>query len=113
AAIGITNQRETTLLWDRASGRPLADAVVWQCRRSAPLCEALRAAGKSELIRARTGLLIDAYFSATKLRWLLDNVPGAQARAESGELAFGTVESWLLWRLTGGDRKSTRLNSSH
>jgi glycerol kinase len=102
AAIGITNQRETTLLWDRATGRAVADAVVWQCRRSAPLCEELRAGGHSELIQARTGLLVDAYFSATKLRWLLDNVPGVRARAEAGELAFGTVESWLLWRLSGG-----------
>jgi glycerol kinase len=102
AAIGITNQRETTLLWDRATGRAVADAVVWQCRRSAPLCDELRAAGHSELIRARTGLLVDAYFSATKLRWLLDNVPGTRERAEAGELAFGTVESWLLWRLSGG-----------
>lgn len=102
AAIGITNQRETTILWDRATGRPLADAVVWQCRRSAPICEALRAAGLEPLVRERTGLVIDAYFSATKLRWLLDTIPGAQARAERGELAFGTVESWLLWRLSGG-----------
>jgi glycerol kinase len=102
AAIGITNQRETTLLWDRASGRPLADAIVWQCRRSAPLCDALRAAGHEPLVRERTGLVLDAYFSATKLRWLLDNLPGAQARAEAGELAFGTVETWLLWRLSGG-----------
>jgi glycerol kinase len=102
AGIGITNQRETTLLWDRVTGRAVADAVVWQCRRSAPLCEELRAGGHSDLIRARTGLLVDAYFSATKLRWLLDNVPGARARAEAGELAFGTVESWLLWRLSGG-----------
>jgi glycerol kinase len=102
AAIGITNQRETTILWDRESGRPLAHAVVWQCRRSAPYCEALRAAGKAEWIRQRTGLVVDAYFSATKLRWLLDNLPGAQRRAEQGELAFGTVETWLLWRLSGG-----------
>jgi glycerol kinase len=102
AAIGISNQRETTLLWDRDSGRPLGHAVVWQCRRSAPLCEELREAGKTELVRAKTGLVIDAYFSATKLRWLLDNLPGAQVRAEAGELAFGTVESWLLWRLSGG-----------
>jgi glycerol kinase len=101
-AIGITNQRETTVLWDRTTGRAVAEAVVWQCRRSAPLCEELRTGGHGELIRAKTGLVIDAYFSATKLRWLLDNVPGARARAEAGELAFGTVESWLLWRLSGG-----------
>jgi glycerol kinase len=102
AAIGITNQRETTVLWDRATGQPVANAVVWQCRRSAALCEELRTAGHADLIRAKTGLVIDAYFSATKLRWLLDNVPDARRRAEAGELAFGTVESWLLWRLSGG-----------
>jgi glycerol kinase len=102
AAIGITNQRETTVLWDRASGRPLHRAIVWQCRRSEPLCAQLRAAGHAERIRALTGLVVDAYFSATKLAWLLDNVPGARERAEAGELAFGTIDSWLLWQLTGG-----------
>ncbi len=102
AAIGITNQRETTVVWDRATGCPIGDAVVWQCRRSAPLCHELREHGLEPLVRARTGLLIDAYFSATKIRWLLDNVEGARARAEAGELAFGTVDSWLLWRLSGG-----------
>jgi glycerol kinase len=102
AAIGITNQRETALIWDRASGQPLGEAVVWQCRRTAPLCEELQAGGHEAAIRAKTGLVIDAYFSATKLRWLLDSVPGAQARAEAGELAAGTVETWLLWRLSGG-----------
>ncbi len=102
AAIGITNQRETTMLWERATGRPVAHAIVWQDRRTAPLCDELRAAGHGELVKRKTGLVIDAYFSGTKLRWLLDNVPGARARAEKGELAFGTVDSWLVWHLTGG-----------
>jgi glycerol kinase len=102
AAIGITNQRETTLVWERASGRPIANAIVWQDRRTAPLCDALRAAGKADLIAAKTGLVIDAYFSATKLKWLLDNVPGARARATRGELAFGTIDSWLVLQLSGG-----------
>ncbi|MFN5158959.1 MAG: glycerol kinase GlpK [Betaproteobacteria bacterium] len=102
AAIGITNQRETTVLWDRATGEPLHRAIVWQCRRSEPLCARLREAGHAERIRALTGLVVDAYFSATKLAWLLEHVPGARARAEAGELAFGTIDSWLLWRLTGG-----------
>jgi glycerol kinase len=101
AALGITNQRETTLLWDRASGAPVANAVVWQCRRSAPICEELRQSGFEPEIRSRTGLVADAYFSGTKLRWLLDHVPGLQARAEAGDLLFGTVESWLIWRLSG------------
>jgi glycerol kinase len=103
AGIGITNQRETTLLWDRASGRALAPAIVWQDRRTAADCDRLREAGAAERIRARTGLELDAYFSATKLAWLLRNVPGARARAEAGELAFGTVDSWLVWHLTGGE----------
>ena len=102
SAIGITNQRETTVLWDRATGEPLHRAIVWQCRRSEPLCARLREAGHAERIRALTGLVVDAYFSATKLAWLLEHVPGARARAEAGELAFGTIDSWLLWRLTGG-----------
>ena len=101
-AIGITNQRETTILWDRATGQPLANAIVWQDRRTAALCEQLRAQGLEALFTGRTGLLLDAYFSGTKLRWLLDNVEGARARAEKGELAFGTVDSWLIWKLTGG-----------
>src|SRR5438067_5130486 len=100
-AVGITNQRETTLLWDRQSGEPLHKAIVWQDRRTAPLCEELRAAGAERLVRERTGLVIDPYFSGTKLAWLLDNVPGARARAERGELAFGTVDTWLVWQLTG------------
>ncbi len=102
AAIGITNQRETTVLWERATGRPLANAIVWQDRRTAPLCDQLRAAGHAEAIAAKTGLVIDAYFSGTKLKWLLDNVPGARQRAARGELAFGTVDSWLAFHLSGG-----------
>ncbi|HQY46560.1 MAG TPA: glycerol kinase GlpK [Usitatibacteraceae bacterium] len=107
AAIGITNQRETTVLWDRASGRPLANAIVWQDRRTASRCDALRQAGHDEGIRSRTGLVIDAYFSGTKLAWLLEEIPGARARAERGELAFGTIDSWLTWRLTGGEAHVT------
>ena len=102
AAIGITNQRETTLIWDRATGQPIHKAIVWQDRRTAPTCEALAAAGHAAMITARTGLLLDPYFSATKVKWLLDNVEGARARAEAGGLAFGTVDSWLIWNLTGG-----------
>jgi glycerol kinase len=102
AAIGITNQRETTIVWDRASGRAIHNAIVWQDRRTAPLCAALREEGLESEVRRKTGLLIDPYFSATKLAWVLENVPGALARAETGELAFGTVDSFLIWRLTGG-----------
>jgi glycerol kinase len=102
AAVGITNQRETTLLWDRLSGLPVARAIVWQDRRTAALCQQLRAAGHEADISARTGLLLDPYFSGTKLAWLLEHVPGARARAERGELAFGTVDSWLVWKLSGG-----------
>ena len=101
AAIGITNQRETSVLWDKNTGEPVAHAIVWQDRRAASLCDTLRAEGKSELFRKKTGLVIDAYFSGTKLRWLLDNVPNARARAENGELAFGTVDSWLIYKLSG------------
>jgi glycerol kinase len=101
-AMGITNQRETTVLWDRKSGEPLAPAIVWQDRRTAPLCDRLRAEGRADEIRARTGLEIDAYFSASKLAWLLEHVPKARQRAEAGELAFGTIDSWLVWNLTGG-----------
>ena len=96
AAIGLTNQRETTLLWDRRTGRPLHRAIVWQDRRTAPLCATLRCDGLEGLFRRRTGLLLDPYFSGTKLAWLLDHVPGARRRAERGELAFGTVDTWLL-----------------
>jgi len=101
-AIGITNQRETTVLWDRQTGRPVAPAIVWQDRRTAARCDQLRARGHAKRIQQKTGLLLDAYFSGTKLEWLLDHVPGARARAERGELAFGTIDSWLIWNLTGG-----------
>jgi glycerol kinase len=102
AAVGITNQRETTLLWDRATGEPVGNAIVWQDRRTAGRCDELRARGHAARVQQKTGLVIDAYFSGTKLEWLLDNVPGARARAEAGELAFGTVDSWLVWQLTAG-----------
>ncbi|MCS7206612.1 MAG: glycerol kinase GlpK [Dehalococcoidia bacterium] len=107
AAIGITNQRETTILWERGTGRPVAPAIVWQCRRTAPLCESLRQQGLEPLIRERTGLVLDAYFSASKIRWLLDTVPGLRPRAERGDLCFGTVDSWLLFRLSGGSVHAT------
>ncbi len=100
AAIGITNQRETTVLWDRATGAPLHRAIVWQDRRTAGFCDELKAQGKAALIQQKTGLVLDAYFSGTKLKWLLDNVPGARAKAAKGELAFGTIDSWLIWNLT-------------
>jgi len=103
AAIGITNQRETTIVWDRASGRPIHHAIVWQDRRTAGECDRLKAEGYEAVVRARTGLVLDAYFSATKLTWILDNVPGARSKAEGGELAFGTVDSWLVWNLTRGE----------
>jgi glycerol kinase len=102
AALGITNQRETTVVWNRATGEPIAPAIVWQDRRTAGICDQLRARGLDALIREKTGLVIDAYFSGTKLQWLLDHVPGARHRAEAGELAFGTIDSWLVWKLTGG-----------
>jgi glycerol kinase len=102
AAIGIANQRETTVLWDRATGEPVAPAIVWQDRRTADACLALQAAGRAPAILRKTGLVLDAYFSGTKLQWLLDHVPGARRRAENGELAFGTIDSWLVWKLTGG-----------
>ncbi len=102
AAVGITNQRETTMVWERASGRPVYNAIVWQCRRTAAMCDEMRARGLESFVRERTGLVIDAYFSGTKLRWILDNVEGARQKAERGELAFGTVDSWLIYRLTGG-----------
>jgi glycerol kinase len=107
AAIGITNQRETTVVWERATGRPIANAIVWQDRRTAPMCDELRAAGHAATFAAKTGLVLDAYFSGTKLRWLLDHVPGARARAAAGELAFGTIDSWLVWQLTAGGVHAT------
>lgn len=102
AGIGITNQRETTVLWDKETGRPVHKAIVWQCRRTAGYCDELKNLGMGEFFRSKTGLVLDAYFSATKLRWLLDNVAGARERAEKGELLFGTVDSWIIWKLTGG-----------
>jgi glycerol kinase len=107
AAVGITNQRETTIVWERATGRPIHRAIVWQCRRTAPLCDQLRADGVESLVRAKTGLILDAYFSGTKIRLLLDEVAGARARAERGDLAFGTVDAWLIWKLTGGGVHAT------
>jgi glycerol kinase len=102
AGIGITNQRETTVVWDRASGEPIHNAIVWQDRRTAGICDRLRADGAARIIQKRTGLILDAYFSATKLAWILDHVPGARAKAEAGRLAFGTVDTWLIWKLTSG-----------
>ena len=102
AAVGITNQRETTILWDKATGRPVYNAIVWQCRRTAAICDQLKERGLSEAVTEKTGLLIDAYFSGTKIKWILDNVPGVRERAEKGELCAGTVDSWLIWNLTGG-----------
>ena len=102
AGIGVTNQRETTILWDKTTGQPVYNAIVWQCRRTAELCEDLKRQGLDERIQSATGLLIDAYFSGSKIRWILDNVPGVRQRAERGEVLFGTVETWLIWKLTGG-----------
>ncbi|MFM8348655.1 MAG: FGGY family carbohydrate kinase, partial [Bacteroidota bacterium] len=107
AAIGITNQRETTVVWDRKTGEAIHHAIVWQDRRTAPICEQLKSAGLTDHVREATGLVIDAYFSGTKINWILDNVAGARARAERGELAFGTIDSWLIWHLTGGQRHVT------
>ena len=112
AAIGITNQRETTLLWDRATGRPVANAIVWQDRRTASRCDALRHAGHEALFAERTGLVLDAYFSGTKLAWLLDNVPGARERARRGELAFGTIDTWLAWQVSGGRAHVTDVSNA-
>lgn len=102
AGIGITNQRETTIVWDKNTGKPVYNAIVWQCRRTASICDELKASGIGEYVREKTGLLIDAYFSGTKIKWILDNVDGARERAEHGELLFGNVDSWLIWNLTGG-----------
>ncbi|HEV8345087.1 MAG TPA: glycerol kinase GlpK [Vicinamibacterales bacterium] len=112
AAVGITNQRETTIVWDRETGEPIHHAIVWQDRRTADYCERLKAEGAGNTIQEKTGLLIDAYFSASKIRWLLDNVPGARARADAGKLAFGTVDSWLVWKLTNGERHVTDVSNA-
>ncbi len=112
AAVGITNQRETTLIWDRKTGEPISNAIVWQCRRTAPLCETLKREGFDQRIKAITGLVTDAYFSGTKVAWLLDNIPGARERAERGELAFGTVDSFLIWRLTEGRMHVTDVSNA-
>ena len=111
-ALGITNQRETTIVWNRATGQPIHNALVWQDRRAEPACAQLRDDGHAPLIQHKTGLLVDAYFSATKLQWLLDHVPGARAAAERGELAFGTVDTWLVWQLTGGRRHVTDVSNA-
>ncbi|MDX1925067.1 MAG: glycerol kinase GlpK [Pirellulaceae bacterium] len=112
AAIGITNQRETTVVWDRTTGTPIHPAIVWQDRRTAGFCDQLRADGHAALISSKTGLVVDAYFSGTKLRWLLDNVPGAREKAARGELAFGTIDSWLLWNLSGGQLHVTDISNA-
>jgi len=112
AAIGITNQRETTIMWNRETGRPVCNAIVWQDRRTSDYCNQLKSAGKGDMIRERTGLVIDAYFSATKIRWVLDHVSGARALAEEGKLAFGTVDAWLLWNLTGGKVHTTDVTNA-
>jgi glycerol kinase len=112
AAIGITNQRETVIVWERATGKAIHPAIVWQDRRTAPLCKALEKSGAGETVSAKTGLVLDPYFSATKVKWILDNVPGARARAERGELAFGTVDSWLIWHLTSGQKHVTDVTNA-
>lgn len=112
AAIGITNQRETTIVWDAATGKPIGNAIVWQDRRTSEYCDSLKEAGLTEMIRSKTGLIIDAYFSGTKIRWILENVPGARERAERGELRFGTVDSWLVWNLTGGHEHVTDVSNA-
>jgi glycerol kinase len=112
AAIGITNQRETTVVWDRKTGEPVYKAIVWQDRRTAGYCDQLRAEGYAEMIKNKTGLVVDAYFSGTKLKWILDHVPGARERAERGELAFGTIDSWLLWKLTAGKVHATDVSNA-
>jgi glycerol kinase len=112
AAIGITNQRETTVVWERATGKPIYNAIVWQDRRTAAFCDELKAAGAEELIRQRTGLVIDAYFSGTKIKWILDNVEGAREKAEQGQLCFGTIDTWLMWNLTGGEVHATDVSNA-
>src|SRR6478609_3999835 len=112
AAIGITNQRETTVLWDRKTGEPIHHAIVWQDRRTAEFCDELKAGGHAAMVQERAGLVIDAYFSGSKVRWLLDHVPGARERAERGELAFGTIDSWLVWKLTNGTEHITDVTNA-
>ena len=112
AAVGITNQRETVVVWERSTGKPIHPAIVWQDRRTAGLCRELEESGAGEAVSSRTGLVIDPYFSATKLKWILDNVPGARARAERGELAFGTIDTWLIWRLTSGKYHVTDMTNA-
>jgi len=112
AAIGITNQRETTIVWNRQTGKPIYNAIVWQDRRTAAYCDELKAMGQSQMIQEKTGLIPDAYFSATKVKWLLDNIPGARLSAEKGLLAFGTVDSWLVWNLTGGAVHATDVTNA-
>ena len=107
SCIGITNQRETTILWDKVTGKPVHNAIVWQCRRSTKICEAIKSEGKEEWIRNKTGLVVDAYFSSTKIKWLFDNVPEVARLAEEGNLLFGTIDSWLIWKLTGGAQHVT------
>ena len=102
AAIGITNQRETTIIWDKNTGEPVYHAIVWQCRRTSEYCDQLKEKGLTEKFRQKTGLMIDAYFSGTKVKWILDNIPGAREKAEAGDLLFGKVETWLIWKLTKG-----------
>ena len=110
--IGISNQRETSVIWERASGRPIHNAIVWQDRRTAAMCKELREVGAESLVKERTGLVIDPYFSGTKIAWLLDEIPGARARAERGELAFGTVDTWLTWHLTGNRTHVTDVSNA-
>jgi glycerol kinase len=112
AGIGITNQRETTVVWERSTGKPIYYAIVWQDRRTAAYCDELKAAGHANMIQQKTGLVIDAYFSATKLKWILDNVSGARAKADKGELAFGTIDSWLVWKLSGGNIHVTDVSNA-
>ena len=112
AGIGITNQRETTVVWDRTTGKPLSNAIVWQDRRTSEYCDTLKSQGHEKMIREKTGLVIDAYFSATKLKWILDNVKGAREAAANGQIAFGTVDSWLIWKLTGGKKHITDVTNA-
>ncbi|MCP5055080.1 MAG: glycerol kinase GlpK, partial [bacterium] len=112
AAIGITNQRETTVVWDKETGEPVFNAIVWQCRRTSDICEKLKADGFEDYIRQNTGLVIDAYFSGTKVKWILDNIPGAREKAEKGKLLFGTIDTWLIWKLTGGKTHVTDFSNA-